>query len=187
VAQNRDARGPDEPEHGGKGRSPQAERDCDDEESRVQLGSGCAPGGKLEVVALELANSVHATHDKDYDKEQQLVVEQAVDAEHGEDGGVVAREVSKVEVDPALHLAKVGGLRDTLQIKELGDRAQRCESRGHGSVAEAIEAAREARRQSVDGDAEARHDEGRFWGRTRVLGGARCRERGKVAVEPRDL
>lgn len=134
MAQDGDTGGSDEPENGGEGRGPQTERDRNDEKSSVELRGGCAHAAELEVVAFELADAEHATHKEDYDEQQQQVGEKAVDAEHGKDGGVVAREVSQVVVHPALDLTKVGGLGDAFDIEELGDGAQVCEARGYRSV-----------------------------------------------------
>lgn len=124
------------------------------------MGRGGAPATQLQVVTLELSDTEHAPYDQDDDEEQHQIGEQAVYAEHDEDGGIVAGEVAQVVVDTALDLTKVGWLRDALDVEELGDGAQIGESRGHGGVAQAVEASTEvqARRQGVDGDAETRHD-----------------------------
>ena len=171
MTQDSDTRGSDKPEHGGEGRSPQAEGDRNDEESCVELRGGSTPAAELEVVALELADTKHANNKEAYDEEQQQVGEKAVDAEHGKDGGVVAREVSQVEIDSALDFAEVGRLGDALNIEELGDGPQVGEPRGYGCVAQTVETAREVhpRRQGVDGNAEARHDVGQVWSCLRRL------------------
>ena len=130
MAQDGDAGGSDEPEKGAEGRGPEAEGNADDQQGGVKLGCGGTPAADLQVVALEFADAVHSANEHEDDEEQRGVGDQAVDEEHDEDGGVVAREVAQVVVDPALHLAKVGGLRDALDIEELGDGAQVCESAG---------------------------------------------------------
>ena len=124
MADNGDAGGANEPQNSGEGRRPQSKRDGDDGQGGVKLRGGGAPRAHLEIVAFELANSVHASNDEDDDKEKQQVSEQAVDAEHGEDGSIVAGEVAQVVVDAALGLAKVGGLGDALEVEELANGAQ---------------------------------------------------------------
>jgi hypothetical protein len=119
MAQDGDARGSNEPEDSRKGRSPETERHSDDQQNSVELRSRGAPASDLEVVALKLANAIHAADDKEDDEEEHQVREQAVDAEHDEHDGIVAGEVSQIVVDSALHFAKVGGLRDALQVEEL--------------------------------------------------------------------
>ena len=155
-----DTRGANEPEHSRKWRCKQAKGNGDDGETGVELRGSGAPAADLEIVALKLADAVHADDDEADDKKQQQVSQQAVDAEHGEHSSVVAGEVSEVVVDATLGLAEVGGLGDALDVEELGDGAQVGEARGDGGRAQAVEAAAEVhpRRQGVDGDAEARHD-----------------------------
>ena len=159
MANDGDAGGTDEPQNSGEGRRPQSERDGDDGQGGVKLRGGRTPRAQLEIVAFELANAVHASDDEDDNKEKQQVSEQAVDAEHSEDGSIVAGEVAQVVVDAALGLAEVGGLGDALEVEELANGAQVGEARRDGGGAQAIEAAREVhpRRQGGDGDVEARH------------------------------
>jgi hypothetical protein len=167
MAENGDTGGSDEPEHGGEGRCPQTEGNCDDKQPRVELRGAGAHAAKLQVVALELADAEHAANDEADNEEQQQIGQETVYAEHGEHSCVVAREVAQVVVDPALDLAKVGGLGDALDVEELGDGPQVGEARGYRCVAQAVEAPGEVhtRRQSVDGNAEAGHDGKVCWRR----------------------
>lgn len=160
MAQNGDTGGSNEPENGAEWGSPEAERNADDQKGRVELGSGRAPAAKLQVVALELANPVHAANEQQDDEEQGQVGDQAVDDEHGENGCIVAREVAEVVVDAALHLAEVGWLGDALHVEELGDGAQVREPAGERLRLQAVEATGEVQpgRQRVNGDAESRHE-----------------------------
>lgn len=157
MAQDGDTRGADQPEDGAKRRGPQAERDRNDEEGSVELRGSSAPAGNLEVIAFELADAEHAADDEANDEEQQQVCEQAVDAEHDEDGGIVAGEVAEIVVDSALHLAEVGRLGDALDVEELGDGPQIGEARRDRRRAQAVKAAGQvhAGRQGVDGNVEA--------------------------------
>lgn len=109
-------------------------------------------------MTLELSDAVETTGDQDDDKEQQGVGQQAVDAEHHEDGGIVAREVGQIVVHTALDLAKVGGLGDTLDVQEFGDGTQVGKARAEGLRANAVEPFAEARGNRINGDLE-RH----FW------------------------
>lgn len=121
------------------------------------MGSSGAPATDLEIVALQLADAVHAPHDEADDEEQHQVGEQAVDAEHDEDGRIVAREVAQVVVDPALRLAEVCGFGDALEIEELRDGAQVGKARGDGLIAQTVEPSREVHpgRQGVQRNAQS--------------------------------
>ena len=151
-----------EPESRRKGRGPKSGRNCNDEERSVQLRGSSAPATELEIISLQLADSEHATDYEADDEEKPQVGDQAVDAEHDENGGIVARKVAQVVVDSALYLAKVGGLGNALEVEELGNWSQVGESRGDGGIAQAVEAPTEVHPgcQGIDGDAEARHDGG---------------------------
>lgn len=129
VTENSDSRGSDQPEHSRERGGPQAKGNRDDEERGVELRRRNSAASKLEIIALELADSVHATNHEADDKEEQQVGEQAVDAKHNKDSGIVAREVAQVIVDSALDLAKVGRLGDALEVKELGNGSQVGEAR----------------------------------------------------------
>lgn len=128
MAQDGDTRCSDEPKNGGERRGQEAERNADDHEGCVELRCGGTPAANLEVVALELSDSVHATNEQEDDEKQAFISEQAVDDEHGEDGSIVAREVAQVVVDPALNLAEVGRLGDAFDVEELVDGAKVCEA-----------------------------------------------------------
>lgn len=143
MAQDGDTRSSNEPKHGGEGRSQEAEGHGDAEQGGVELRGGSAPAPDLEVVALQFADTVHATNDEEDEEEQLQVGEQAVDAEHDEDDGIVAGEVAQVVVEPALHGAEVFRLGDALDVEELGDGPQVGKTGGNGLAPQAIEAARE--------------------------------------------
>lgn len=71
MSQDGNTRGSDQPEHGCEGRSPQAERNRDDEEARVELRGGRTPAAELQVVALKFSDAEHAANDEADDEEQQ--------------------------------------------------------------------------------------------------------------------
>ena len=123
MAKDGDTRRANEPKNRTDGRSKETKRNCNNEKRSVQLGGCSPPTTDLEIVSLELSNAVHAPNHKEDNEEKQQVGEQTVDAEHDKDNGIVAREVAQVVVDPALHLAEVGRLGDTLDVEELGDGA----------------------------------------------------------------
>ena len=133
MAHNSHASRSDEPEHGCEGRCPETEGNGNDKERGVELRGRCAPAAELQIVAFKFADTEHSADYKTYNKEQHQVREQAVDAEHDEDGSIVARKVAQVVVDPALDLTEVCGLGDALDVEELGDGAQVGESRRDGS------------------------------------------------------
>lgn len=105
-------------------------------------------------MTLELSDAVKTTSDQDDDKEQQGVGQQAVDAEHHKDGGIVAGEVGQIVVHTALDLAEMGGFGDTLDVQEFGDRAQVGKARAEGLRADAVEPFAEARGNRINGDLE---------------------------------
>ena len=78
----------------------------------------------IQISSLKLADAEHTTYDQDDDKQQEQVREQAVDAEHDEDDGIVAAEVRQVVVDSGLHIAEVSGLRESLEVEELRERLE---------------------------------------------------------------
>lgn len=160
MANHSHASGADEPENRRKGRRPKTQRNGNDKQCGVHLRRRRTPAANLEIIALELANSIHTSHHQADDKKEHQVGEQAVDAEHDEHGGIVAREVAQVVVDSALHFAEIGRLRDALDIEKLADGSQVGEARRHRRGAQTVEAAAKvhSRRERIDGDAEARHD-----------------------------
>src|ERR1700761_919111 len=132
MTQNSDAAGTDEPEHSPNGTRVDGEWDSDDEKAGVELRRGCPEKADIEIIALQLADSPHATNHQENDEEQRQVGEKAVDEEHDKDGGIVAGEVAKVVVDPALDLAKVLGLGEAAEVEELAYGLEVRKSRGDG-------------------------------------------------------
>lgn len=123
MAQDRDTGSTDEPENSSEGRGPETKRDGDAEQTSVELRCSGAQAADLQVCALELANAIHAANDEEDDEQEQEVGEEAVDAEHDEDDGIIAGEVAQVVVDPALDFGEIGRLGDALKVEELGDRS----------------------------------------------------------------
>lgn len=139
MSDNSGTRSADEPENGGDGRGDEAQGDSDTNEGGVELGGGSLDGAcraqsvgrlkeggsaeptNMEVLATKPSDSKHAAHDQGDDKEEGQVRQERVDAEHDKDHGIVAGKVRKVVGAAALDLAKVGGLRDTLEVEEFSD------------------------------------------------------------------
>lgn len=157
MANDDDTAGTDEPGNGSKGRRDKTDGDGDNIKTSVQLRGGGAHGAELEIAAIKLADEEHAGDHKDDIEKQPPVGQQSVDAEHDEDDGVVAGEVAEVVVDAGLHVGKVLGLGQALDIEELGQRTQVREARGQRGRPDAVEAVSqlEARRQHVDRDLDA--------------------------------
>lgn len=162
VAENGHARSTNQPHEGRKRRSNETQWDGDDEQTRVELRRGGTEGADFEIATVEAANDEHADDDKDDVEEQEPVGEQSVDAQHGEDDGIVARVVAEVVVDAGLDLTKVGRLGEALEVEKLGYGLDVGEAAAEGTGAEAREAILkvEARRQGVEGNLNARHDVG---------------------------
>lgn len=179
MAKNRHSAGSDEPEDGADRVRDECKGNGYDQQAGVQLSSCRAEEADVKIAAVEFAYAPHASDDEDNDEEEGEVVEQRVDAEHDEDGGIVAAEVAQVVVDPALGLAEVCWLRDALEVEELAQRAQIREARAQALAADGVEAGEvEARRQRVDGNADACHgvERGRLKRGGERRGKGRCRE-----------
>lgn len=159
MANDDQAAGANQPHDSEEGRREKTDRDGNDVQSRVQLRSGEAVLANLEITAVELADEPHAGNDEDDVEEQPRVGEQGVDAEHHEHDGIIAGEVAQVVVDAGLHLGKVLGLGEALEIEELGERAQVREAVSNRARTEVLEtlAHVEARRQDVYGNRNSRH------------------------------
>lgn len=141
-----------QPQDGRDGGCQEAHGHRDTEQGRVQLGSVETPEAQVQVATVQLANSPETGADEDNEEHQSPVGQQAVDAEHDKDDGIVAREVAEVVVDATLDFTKVGGLGQALEVKEFRDRAQVGESGAHGLAADAVESIAEPRGDRVDGD-----------------------------------
>lgn len=110
MAENGHARSSDEPEECGDWRCDEEEWDGDDDEEGIELRGSDAVVAELEITAVELANSPHASCDEEDEEEQSPVCEERVDAEHQEDNKVVTAEVAEVPVDAGLAFCKVDWL-----------------------------------------------------------------------------
>ena len=165
MAEDGDTRGSNQPKKGTQGRCLEGKGHGNDEQGSVELGWGSAPAADLEIIALELADTVHSTDNKGDDEHQPQVCDQTVDAEHCEDDGIVAGEVRQVVVDPALGLAEVGGFRHALEIEEFANWSQVGKARGDGLRTQAFEAAGEVhpRGEGIDGNANPRHGGWVIW------------------------
>lgn len=159
VAKNDHAAGANEPHDGAEGRGDQANGDGNDIKTGVQLRGGEAGLADLEVLAVELADEEHAEDDEDDVKEEPGVGKQGIDAEHGKDHGIVAGEVAEIVVDTRLGFGKVLGLRQPLEVEELGNGPEVGESAGQGGGSYAVEPVSqlEAAGQGVNGYLDARH------------------------------
>lgn len=124
VAENDNAAGANQPHDGAEGRRNQTNRDRNDVQTGVQLGGCEASLSDFEVLAVELANDVHAGNNEDDVEQEPGVGEEGIDAEHHENDGIVAGEVTQVEIDARLDLSEVLRLRHALDVEELRDRAE---------------------------------------------------------------
>lgn len=115
----------------------------------------------VKIPPIELADGPHAADDEDDDEEEGHVRDQAVDAQHDEDRGIVAGEVAQVVVDARLHIAEVLGLRQPLDVEEVGERLEIGKPGCQGLRPHASELVREVqpRREDVEGDLYPGHRE----------------------------
>lgn len=139
MSKNDHTAGANQPHNGADGRGNQADGDGDDIETRVELGRGNAGLTNLEICAVESANQVHTSDNEDDVKEEPRVGKEGIDAKHDKDDSIVAGEVAQVVVDARLGLGEVGRLGHTLDVEELGDRAEVREAVGHRGAAKARE------------------------------------------------
>lgn len=142
----------DQPKDRRDGRSPDTKRDANTQQSSVELRSVEAAEADVQVTAIKFTDAPKTGSHKDDDEEQKGVGQQAVDAEHNKDDGIVAGEVAQVVVDAALDLSKIGRLRNALEVEELGDGAQVGETSAQRLAAEGVEAVTETRGDRVNRD-----------------------------------
>lgn len=140
MAKNDHAAGTNQPHDGADGRRNQTHGNGDDIETRVELGGSNAGLTDLEVCAVESANQVHTSDNKDNIEQEPGVGKEGVDAKHYKDDSIVAGEVAKVVVDARLGLGEIGRLGHALDVEELRDRAEIREAVGHGGATKAREA-----------------------------------------------
>lgn len=138
VAKNDHTAGANEPHDGAEGRRDQTNRDGNDVQTGVQLRGGEAGLADLEILAVELADEEHAEDDEDDVEKKPGVGQQGVDAEHGKDHGIVAGEVTEIVVDTRLGFGEVLGLRQPLEVEELGNGPEVGESAGQGGRPDAV-------------------------------------------------
>lgn len=161
VTEDGHATGTNQPQDGGEGRCNESDRHGEHNQTRVELRGRCVNGTNVEIAPTELANGPHAAHDEDNVKEQPKVGDEAVDAEHGKEDGIVAGEVAEIIVDTRLDLAKVLRLRHALQIKEFRQWFEIGEAGAEGLRTHAGQTIGEVetRREHVNGDLDACHVE----------------------------
>lgn len=153
--------GANQPENRGDGRGPDTQGHANAQQSRVELRSVEAAEAQIQVASVQLADTPETGRHKDDDEQQERVGQQAVDAEHDKDHGIVAREVGEVVVDTALDFTKVGGLGQALEVEELGNRPEVGEAGAQRLAADAVEAITETRGDRVNGDLDGHS--GKWW------------------------
>lgn len=141
MAKNGDAGGSDQPESSGERVCDYTNRDCYTQHGGVELSCGSTEETNIEIAALELADSPHATNYEDDVEEQKQVGEQSVDAEHDEKDGIIAGEIAEVVIDAVLDFAKVLRFRETLEVKKFANGFQIGKAAGDGLRADTVEAA----------------------------------------------
>lgn len=154
MAQNSDSGCSDEPKSSGERVCNDCERDGQHNKSSVELSSGGTEETNVQVAALQLADTVHATDDKQDDKGEQPIGEQGVYTQHDKKNGIIAGEVAQVEIDPVLDLAEVLRLGELLEVEELGHGLEVGKATLEVLGAHAIEAALqvEARSNGIERD-----------------------------------
>lgn len=150
MAKHRHTSGTNQPEHRGDRGGPNTQGNRNDEQTSVELRSVKTSETQFQITAFQFPNTVETTGDEDYDEEEQEVGQQAVDAEHDEDDGIVAGEVGQVVVHTTLNFTEVSGLGETLHVEEFGDRTEVGEPRTDGLSADAVEAIAELRGEGTD-------------------------------------
>lgn len=161
VANDDNAASAEQPENRAESWGNETQDGDGNNQGSVALRARGAKGSDNEILSIELAEKPETREQEDDVEEQKRAGNQGVDAQDEEAGSVVAREVAQVVVDTRLHLGEVGRLREALEVAELADGPQVGEAAREGGVAEASEAVLnvQARRQDVEGDLEASHDD----------------------------
>jgi len=187
MPENADARRTNQPQDSADWRSPNAQRHSDNQKTSVKLGGGSAREADVEIGASQLADAEHSTDDEGDDEQQQQVGQQAVDAEHDEDDGIVAAEVGEVVVDAGLDLAEVLRLGQALEVEEFADGLEVGEAAADALGSHAVEAALqvEAAGQSLDGDVHAGHVGWDWWCGAMSVGGSLLRQGRKASAGER--
>lgn len=159
MAKDDYAAGANQPHDSADWRRNEAHGDGDDIETRVELRGGDAGLTDLEICAVESANQVHASHDKNDIEEEPGVGEKGIDAEHDKDDSIVAGEVAQIVVNAGLRLGEVGRFGYALDVEKLRDGAEVREAVRHGGAAKAREAVAQVEpgRQGVEGNLDTRH------------------------------
>lgn len=157
VAEDGDSRGTDQPEDRRDRGGPDTQRHGHDQQPGIELGGVEASNPQFQVAPFQLPDAVQTSGDQDDDKEQDRVREQAVDAQHHKDHGIVAREVGQVVVHATLDLAEIGRLGKTFEIQEFGNRAEVGKAGANGLGTDAVEAITKSRGDRIDGDLDGAH------------------------------
>lgn len=159
MAENGDAGGANQPQKGGDGRSNESPRHRNADQASVKLGSGGTEGAYDEIISAQLADSPHATRDKNDVEEKPQVGEQAVDTEHDKNDGIVGGEVGEIVVDATLDLSEVVRLGKSLDVQKFGDGFDVGKSRGDRLGTNTAEAIGEvqARGYGIERDANSGH------------------------------
>lgn len=90
MAENGDASGSDQPKKRRDRRRNKCHRDSNTGKTSVELRRGGPEGSNFQVASSQLADRPHAANDEDNVEEKPEVGEQAVNAEHDKDHGIVA-------------------------------------------------------------------------------------------------
>lgn len=160
MSEDANARCANQPQNSADGRRPDTERNSNNQKTSVQLRRSSASEPNVEIGTLKLGDTEHAANNEYNDEKQEQVCEQAVNAEHNEDDGIVAAEVGQVVVDASLDLAEVLRLGETLEVEEFADGLQVGETAAEPLRADCIEAAAqvEPAGEGFVGDVHAGHD-----------------------------
>lgn len=148
----------DQPEGRRDGRGIDTQWDANAQQTSVELRGIEATESQVQVTAVKFPDAPDTGSREDDDEKQERVGQQAVDAEHDEDDGIVAGEVAQVVIDAALDFTEVGRLGQALEVEELGDWAQVGETGAQRLAAERVEAVTETRGDRVNRDLDG-HDE----------------------------
>lgn len=124
MTKNSHAGSADQPKQGREWRGNQTQRDGDDEKARVQLRGSGTESADFKIAAVQASNEPHTDYHEDDIEQEEPVGQKSVQAQHAEDDSIVAGEVAQVVIDARLHLAKVGGLGESLEVEKLRDGPQ---------------------------------------------------------------
>lgn len=104
-------------------------RNSNNQQAGVQLWASEGGKSQVEVITLQAANTIHATGNKQNDKQQQNVGDQTVNRQQTKHNCIIGRKVAQVKVDTWLSVAPAGGFAESFVVKKVTQRLHVAQTR----------------------------------------------------------